>query len=246
MGGLERRNLSEDVARRIGRLIVEGRLPPGERINEVDLASSLDVSRTPVREALSRLVSEGFVSSRPRQGFFVQELGPREVEHLYGVRAILDPAALRLAGIPDEERLDELERLNRRIAGTPQGPSGIIALDDRWHLELLAGCPNPILLDLIRRFMRRTRPLEHAYLRERASTERMVAEHGAILGALRAGDLPAAVDALRRNMESAVPILVAWLERAEAPREGSPSSAPSPRPEGSQGGSDIAWWSEGR
>src|SRR5262245_36973472 len=97
---LDRPNISDVLATALRDMIVDGRLPAGERINEVHLAARLQVSRTPLREALGRLVAEGALTSVPRIGYFVCPLTLDEFEQLYPIRAILDPEALRLAGIP--------------------------------------------------------------------------------------------------------------------------------------------------
>lgn len=204
-------NLSGEIAHELRRLISEGDLATGERINESELSSRLAVSRTPLREALSRLTSEGLVTIRARRGFFVQDLRPAEVEELYRIRAILDPAALELAGPLPESGLARLAELNRGIAGSDGDPDRTIELDERWHEELLAHCPNRILLDLIRRFMIRTRPLERAYMSEHGNVKTVVREHERILAALEAGDLEGAVAGLRANMTSAIPVLVEWV-----------------------------------
>ena len=207
-----RKNLSVDLTDLVRDLIIDGDLGPGARINEVHLAARLNVSRTPLREALSRLASEGFVTSRPRRGFFVQELGLEHFRNLYDMRAMLDPAALELAGVPSGRQLDRLDAINEQILASRGNTGRTIELDDRWHIELLSHCRNPILLDLIRQFMQRTRPYEHAYLREGGNVEVAVTEHVRIIKALRARKLDRAVAALRQNMQSSIPPLVAWLE----------------------------------
>ncbi len=218
-----RDNLATDLADTLRQSIVDGQLATGERINEVELAASLEVSRTPLREALYRLVAERLVESRPRQGFYVREIGPRELADVYGIRAILDPAALEAAGLPDPDRLDRLTAINDRIREAADDPERIIDLDDEWHLELLQGCPNRALVDLIREFMRRTRPLERAYTRDRGNVQTMVRIHDQILDALRAGDLDRAVGLVRENMRVGLPPIVEWLEeRRRAPVEAAP------------------------
>src|SRR5687767_8917046 len=109
----DRPNLSDELASTVRDMILDGGLPAGERVNEVHLAARLGVSRTPVREALSRLVSEGAVTIVPRLGFFICPLTAEEVEDIYPMRALLDPAALRLAGIPPRAKLERLKTLNR-------------------------------------------------------------------------------------------------------------------------------------
>ncbi|MDU8942498.1 GntR family transcriptional regulator [Ovoidimarina sediminis] len=70
---------------------------PGDRLNEVALARELEASRTPLREALNRLVSEGLVTFRPGEGFFARPLEPKTIYDLYELRVILETAAVRLA-----------------------------------------------------------------------------------------------------------------------------------------------------
>lgn len=221
---MTRANLSQEIAHRIRDRIADGQLAGGERINESALSGQLEVSRTPLREALSRLASDGFVTTRPRRGFFVQTLEPEAIRELYQVRGILDPAALELAGPPSAARLRRLAELNRRIAGCEGDPRRTVELDEAWHRELLGHCPNRVVLELIETFMLRTRPFERAYMAERATVRTVVDEHDRIRAALASGDLAGAVEALRTNMSSAIPVLVAWAsersEDAEARGEG--------------------------
>jgi DNA-binding GntR family transcriptional regulator len=210
----DRPNLSEELASELRERIVDGRLPAGARLNEVHLAASLGVSRTPLREALGRLTAEGALTSSPRLGFFVRPLTAEEFRQIYPIRAILDPEALRLAGIPSRERIASLEKRNAALRRAEDTDS-VISRDDAWHLELLAGCPNRVLVGLIEQFMRRTRRYEIAYMRERRHVGAATDEHGKILSALRARNLERACDALRRNMQSGVEPILAWLDERE-------------------------------
>lgn len=204
--------------------IVDGRLGAGERVNEVKLAERLKVSRTPLREALGALAAEGALTISPRIGHFVAPLSVDEFRQVYAIRALLDPEALRLSGAPAAARLERLEAINASLASTTGARA--IALDDAWHLELVAGCPNPVLVGLIEQFMRRTRRYELAFMRERGNVEGAARQHREILAALRRGRLAAACVALRRNLERGVEPVVAWLEsrggtRDRRPRGGS-------------------------
>jgi DNA-binding GntR family transcriptional regulator len=78
-------------------LAVDYRFRPGERVNEVELATSLGVSRTPVREALNRLVRDGFMSFVPNRGFYARDITPQDVQDLYELRAAIERAAFKLA-----------------------------------------------------------------------------------------------------------------------------------------------------
>lgn len=207
-----RPNISGTLANKLRDMIARGNLEPGERINEVHLAASLGVSRTPLREALTALAGEGALYTIPRRGFFVQELTRAELKGIYPLRALLDPEALRLAGIPDDGRFAQLEALNERLARAKK-VTARLDLDDTWHLLLLEGCPNPVLLDLIRQFIRRTRRYEVAYLAASENLGATVEEHRKILAALKQGDLKAACRALKQNLTSGMEPILDWLDQ---------------------------------
>ena len=208
---LARDNLSEVIAREVRDRIVSGALAAGRRINEVHLARELAVSRTPLREALTRLAGEERVEVNPRQGFAVPPLSVAEVEELYPIRARLDPWALSLAGLPGKDALRALDALNRELAARADEPAAVIELDDRFHMALVAGCRNRALLALIRQMMWRTRRYEHLYFSERRHVAAAARTHRAILARLRAGDLDGACTHLRDNMQTASPELVAAI-----------------------------------
>ena len=115
---ITRDNISDSVAVALRNMIVDGRLPAGERINEVHLSAQLGVSRTPLREALAMLVLEGALRSIPRIGHFVRDLTLEEFEQIYDIRPLLDPEALRLSGLPSRERMESLRELNDKIERT--------------------------------------------------------------------------------------------------------------------------------
>jgi len=211
---LSRNNLSTDVAALVRAMIVDGRLPPGERINEVHLSQRLGVSRTPLREALSRLVTEGAIDNASRFGNFVRPLTLEEFEQIYDIRPLLDPEALRLAGIPSPDRLRQLEKLNAKFVAA-RDPETAIARDDEWHLELLADCPNRVLVDIIENIMMRTHRYELALLRERPNVIRSGQDHARIVKALRARDLKGACAVLKHNMQVGRAPIIEWLRNRE-------------------------------
>lgn len=216
---IDRPNISEALVAALREMIVDGRLPAGERLNEVHLAASLGVSRTPLREALGRLAAEDALTSSPRIGYFVRPLTIEEFQQIYPIRAILDPEALRLAGVPPPRRMARLEAQNRNILEGAD-PEKVISLDDAWHLELLSDCPNRVLIGLIEQFMRRTRRYELALMRERRNVRGATDDHKKILAALRSRDLGRACEALRRNLQSGIEPVVAWLKTREGKSAG--------------------------
>jgi DNA-binding GntR family transcriptional regulator len=213
--GLARDNIRDSVAAEVRRRIVDGRLPAGERINEVHLSGELGVSRTPLREALGRLAAEGALTNVPRFGYFVRALTLEEFEQIYDIRPLLDPEALRLAGVPARKRMERLEKLNRRLAAA-RSSEAAIELDDAWHQELLAECPNRVLVELIENIILRTRRYELALMRETSNVLRATEDHSRILAALSAGNLDGACAALRYNMQSGRAPIVSWLRARES------------------------------
>src|SRR6476646_6240553 len=79
--------------------ILSGKYKPGDRLNESQIARELNISRIPVREALSQLQEQGLVQNRQRRGMFVTHIGTQEVDQIFAVRLLLEGEALRLARI---------------------------------------------------------------------------------------------------------------------------------------------------
>jgi len=209
-----RLNISQQLANSLRDMIFEGDLGAGERINEVHLSEALGVSRTPLREALTLLVAEEAMINIPRRGFFVRELTRREFEDLYPIRSILDPEALRLSGIPSVGSFATLERLNVEIRDATDIKTRV-SLDDAWHLELVSGCENQILIGLIMNFMNRFRRYGLAFARERKVIETANQEHIEIIHALRADEMDEACETLRKNLTSNKDPILAWLDERQ-------------------------------
>jgi DNA-binding GntR family transcriptional regulator len=213
---LVRDNLSDSVVLKLRNMIVDGQLAAGARINEVHLSQQLRISRTPLREALARLAQEGALRSVARIGYFVRPLTVEEFEQLYDIRPILDPEALRLAGLPSRERMQRLQEINEAIARA-RDSDAIIGLDDDFHMQLIAQCPNQVLIELIRQIIQRTRRYEIALMRESRNVAVATANHKDIMAALRKRDLRAACAALKHNLRTGREPILAWLKTRSTP-----------------------------
>jgi DNA-binding GntR family transcriptional regulator len=209
-----RPNISEELANTLRDMIFDGELASGERINEVQLSTRLGFSRTPLREALMMLVAEQAIDSIPRRGFFVRGLSRQEFENIQPIRALLDPEALRLSGIPTEPVLRKLERMNQKIAAE-KNMKIRATLDNQWHLELISNCQNPVLIDLIRLFMRRFRRYGLAFYREKNLVATVNQEHNEIIAALKKRDLEKGCEWLRRNLSSDQQPILDWLDERD-------------------------------
>ena len=158
------RTLLRDAAyEAIRREIVEGRLEPGERLRDHDLAGRLGLSRTPVREALGRLEEEGLVETRPQSYTRVAPLSRRDVREAFPVVAVLHGLATELAVpalLPRE--LTHLREVNAAFgAALDRGDvEAALAADDEFHGIFLTAASNAELRRCIERLMPRLRRVE--------------------------------------------------------------------------------------
>ncbi len=121
LGGLERTTTPEGVYRVLRRAILDGTLPPGGQLRERDIAADLGVSRSPLREALTRLEEEGLIVKVPFRGAFVVEVSAREIAEIASIRLLVEPYAGELAieafRGPERPRLTQtIEDLHRATA----------------------------------------------------------------------------------------------------------------------------------
>jgi DNA-binding GntR family transcriptional regulator len=191
-------------------MIVNGDIPDGQRINEVQLSQQLGISRTPIREGLGQLIAEQFVEIIPRRGFFARELTAREFSDLYDLRPLLDPVALTLGGQPSPLEIDAIDEANETFLNATSGVDAVIA-DEVFHKLLLVRCPNAVLMGMIDNLMVRTRRYELALFRSAPPQQAAVDQHAQIIAALREGDLPTAADRLRDNLSSGKAPILEWL-----------------------------------
>jgi len=107
----EVRVLADWVTASLREAILNGYFDPGEKLDQDLIAEELRVSRTPVREALKRLESEGFIEVRPHYGAFIAEVSPQDIREVYEVRRLLEVEVVRqVTSLIPESVLDELER----------------------------------------------------------------------------------------------------------------------------------------
>ena len=138
--------LRAHVVKMLSAGILSGKYKPGDRLNESQIARELNISRIPVREALSQLQEQGLVQNRERRGMFVTNIGPEEVLQISSLRIILETEALRLAKTAYDAG-------NPGPAGKADGADGQLerhlleaaALDLEFHRVLWKAAGNPYL-----------------------------------------------------------------------------------------------------
>ncbi|GAA1750911.1 GntR family transcriptional regulator [Agromyces humatus] len=197
---IERKNLRSQVRDELLARMRTGLVQPGEGINEVQLAAELGVSRTPLREALIALESEGQISSENGKGFRFVPLSAQEFEDLAPVLAALEGLAIELSP------LDELRPIGVRLAALAAEfdqevaqHALVVTKDDEWHAIMLSACPNQRLLDVIASVRGAFHRYESLLVPNDVMIGRVAAEHAAIAERLAAGDVPGATVALKAN-----------------------------------------------
>lgn len=195
----KRLNLRDQAREIIRELILDERVEPGARVNESHLAERLEISRSPIREALGQLEREGFLVNRPGIGYYVRELTAREAEELYVILADLEALAVRLAGSFTREKLDELERLNDRVAEAAGRTEKIIAANFAWHRALVAGCPNETLLEMLETLRTQVYRYEYAYFGPTVAAQKSTSFHREMLTTLEPLDAEAARAAIEKH-----------------------------------------------
>ncbi len=163
---------------------------PGERVNEVELSKALNVSRTPLREALNRLMMDGFLTRAPNKGFIGRPLDAKQVYDLYELRIALETTTVRIAceRATDAELL-ALERLVRASKDRPEdmNASSLLKLDEQFHEQVAALARNQEMLRLLKGINARIHYVRWIDMRDgrRKYTQQ---EHLRIVKAMRARD----------------------------------------------------------
>jgi DNA-binding GntR family transcriptional regulator len=170
--------------------ILSGRLAPGSRVRQEELAEEFGISRIPVREALRRLEAEGLVILVPNSGAWISKLDRAECIEIYKIRERLEPMALgESCSNLSAETLDRLAELAASIEQTSDSDE-FLRLDREFHLLSYQGAQMPQLLQMINKFWNSTQQYRRAF-RLTAGSSAMQAvyyEHQLILEALRRRD----------------------------------------------------------
>jgi DNA-binding GntR family transcriptional regulator len=203
---LSRISLRDQAAGALRDMIVSGAIPGGARINEVELAATLGISRGPLREAIQRIGAEGLIEFRRNRGAFVREIADEEVHDMYEVRAIFEViAARRAARLATDSQIAELREQIENVDAflRSQGGSAYPAESD-FHMRILDFSANPYLqraaTDLYCQ-------LRIARLRSGSSPARAreaLDEHRAILVGIAARDQEAAGNAMALHLRSSL------------------------------------------
>lgn len=189
--GKQRKSLTEHAYGVIREQIIVGALPPGTDISEPELAEQLQMSRTPVREALSRLCVEGFMEAFPRRGYRITAITVKDVNDLFAVRGSLEGTAAALAAKHlTSLELDELEKMTATsyVLGEDVSTKTFITANEDFHAKIARCSRNPRLYNLVMSHLEACSRLFYMGTRVRDINPETSRDHSAIVEALRERD----------------------------------------------------------
>jgi len=184
-------NLHESTFQKLRSLLVEGKIAPGSKLNERELAESLNVSRTPIREAIRRLAADGLVELIANRGAIAVELSLEDVIHTFDVIADLEGFSGELAANNiSAATLSELEALQYEMLASyaRRDLSSYYKLNLRIHHLINQAANNPVLSRLFSQVNARIEALRFRSNQDGVKWEKAVEEHQEMLEALKARD----------------------------------------------------------
>lgn len=230
----EVRSLQQQVHDRILGQILRGELLPEMRLSPPEIASSLGVSVTPVRDALNLLAAEGLVIVAPRRGTIVAPVSPTDIEELYQIRLMIEPGAAALAAArASEGDVAKLSELARRLEEPGDDAAmaedlgaylELAALDADFHTLMVSAAGNGRLLRLYQGLRPHVMNLRSVYPRLYRTSPHRRGEHIRILEAIVARNPDQARTAVRDHLEHALADTIGHIRESESRRAADPSA----------------------
>jgi DNA-binding GntR family transcriptional regulator len=205
---IPRATFASMVGERIRSNIIEGVLPAGSQLNEVELAASFGVSRGPVREAMQRLIQEGLLRSEPHRGVFVPVMSAEDIEDIYQAREALETAAVRriTSTSRSASAYKALDKIVRAMdTAEKAGDWRLVASRDLdFHTALVAAADSPRLERMFNTVISETRLCLSVLTAADEARDDLVEEHRKISDLIREDDTRGAVAALTKHFDDAI------------------------------------------
>jgi DNA-binding GntR family transcriptional regulator len=200
------RGLTDKAYEAVKRAILECELPPGSEVTARELAVRLGLGKVPLREALIRLAQEGLLQPIPRSGYRITPVTVQDVQEIFALRLLLEPAAARqAAGRIDRELLSHLDQLCKAgyEPGNRASESAFLRANREFHVAIANATGNHRLARVLGQLLEETERLFHLGLAVRDRSDEMKHEHQELLVALASGNAEAAAQSTIRQIESA-------------------------------------------
>lgn len=198
--------------------ILKGELKPGERLMELQLASKLGVSRTPIREAIRMLELEGLAVTIPRKGAEVAKMTEKDMEDVLQIRKALDALAVQLAC----DKITELQLRSLKLAmknfeesTRSRDVKKVAQADVEFHDAIYKAADNPKLMNLLNNLREQMYRYRMEYLKDRQTHTELLKEHEEILKALEEKDEESAIRVTCRHVVRQKEHIIAILNQKE-------------------------------
>ena len=211
---MSRQSLTDKAYNHIKNWIIGFRLKPGSHLSIQDLAEALGISRTPVREALSRLEQEYLVERLPMKGFSVKALDLQEIADLFEVRSVIEQLAVRQAvkRMNPKIRKQLEEGLKTTATWIGKGEkSRSLQLEQSFHMKILEASGNVPLMEIGRGVLERIWSIQRFNIITSDTLTKAHDQHMDIFQSLCTGDIRRAEVAMRRHMKATTRELIARL-----------------------------------
>ena len=200
---LARRALYQDVADRLRQQIFARELEPGGWIDETKLAAAYGISRTPLREALKVLATEGLVTMKLRRGAYVTEVSGDDVAQVYHLLALLESdAAGVVAALAGPAERAQLAQLHDELEAQVQQRDAFFAANERFHMALLQIAGNRWAVQVVADLRKVMKLNRHHSLFKQGRLDGSLQEHRALMAAISARDGELAARVMRAHFES--------------------------------------------
>jgi len=197
------RALYEEVAERLRQRIFLRELEPGSWIDELKIADELGISRTPLREALKVLAAEGLVTMKVRRGAYVTEVSEKDLIDVYHLLSLLEADAVAVvAQSGSEAALAELQALHDDLESATQDRDRFFEINERFHLRLLELADNRWRQQMVSDLRKVMKLNRHHSLFKAGRIEESLAEHRAVMQAIRARQPEQAAQRMRDHFAS--------------------------------------------
>lgn len=202
----------EFVTDKLREAILRGYLKPGQKLDQNEVAELLNVSRSPVRDALRTLATEGLVEVFPHRGAVVAELSPEELEEIYFIRGVLEGLAARLAAPKmDSERIAALQSVLVKLSATTDLDRWL-ELNLRFHNLIYQAANRPRLLSIIENLRNTSAPYIRQYIDSSEHMEEAKISHQRILKACAARDAELAQQETEKHLKAVCEGVLVFME----------------------------------
>ena len=207
--------LREVVFKTLRNAIIRGELPPGDRLMEEKLAKNLEVSRTPVREAIRMLELEGLVVMLPRKGAEVARITVTDLQEALEVRMAIEDLSVRLASMRiDDEGKKRLVQAKEAFdaALLKKDVVKIVEKDERFHDVIFDATKNRRLINLAHNLREQVYRYRYEYVKDFSSHDKLSREHARITEAILAGDVVKAQQSMRGHINDQLQRIMEMIE----------------------------------